>query len=244
MNKVADGEFHHRIPVETNDEIGQIAEDFNVLIGRIDELVNDSVRRETLQKDTELKALQFQINPHFIYNTIDTLRMRLILANEDEIADSMADFGKLIRYNISGDPLVRHARRGDREPREVRRAPTAALRRAHSSRHDTSHEVLGSTGSQVPSAAARGEQYPPRHARGRRFDTRDRHRRRIRGGKLEHCRQRQRRWDHAASPHRAAKFSEKTERRSSPSTERTASGSAISREGSPSTTRERASPSR
>ncbi len=105
MNKVADGEFHHRIPVETNDEIGQIAEDFNLLIGRIDELVNDSVRRETLQKDTELKALQFQINPHFIYNTIDTLRMRLILANEDEIADSMADFGKLIRYNVSGDPL-------------------------------------------------------------------------------------------------------------------------------------------
>jgi len=105
MNRVADGEFDHRIPVETNDEIGQIAEDFNLLIGRIDELVTDSVRRETLQKDTELKALQFQINPHFIYNTIDTLRMRLILAHEDEIADSMADFGKLIRYNVSGDPL-------------------------------------------------------------------------------------------------------------------------------------------
>jgi len=105
MNRVADGEFDHRIPVETHDEIGQIAKDFNILIRRIDDLVSDSIRRETLQKDTQLKALQFQINPHFIYNTIDTFRMRFELAGEEDLADALASFGKLIRYNIAGDSL-------------------------------------------------------------------------------------------------------------------------------------------
>ncbi|MFW5684190.1 MAG: histidine kinase [Spirochaetota bacterium] len=105
MNQVAGGEFHHRIPVETRDEIGQIAEDFNVLIKRIDELVTESVLRETAQKDTQLKALQFQINPHFIYNTIDTFRMRALMAHQDDLADGLASFGKLIRYNSAGDSL-------------------------------------------------------------------------------------------------------------------------------------------
>lgn len=105
MNRVADGEFEHRIPVETDDEIGQIARDFNILITRIDGLVSESIQRETLQKDTQLKALQFQINPHFIYNTIDTFRMRLEMAGEEELADGLASFGKLIRYNIAGDSL-------------------------------------------------------------------------------------------------------------------------------------------
>lgn len=105
MNRVADGEFDHRIPVDTEDEIGQIAKDFNILIRRIDELVSDSIRRETLQKDTQLKALQFQINPHFIYNTIDTFRMRFEMAGEEELSDALASFGKLIRYNIAGDSL-------------------------------------------------------------------------------------------------------------------------------------------
>lgn len=105
MNRVAGGEFEHRIPVDTDDEIGQIAKDFNILIRRIDDLVSESIRRETLQKDTQLKALQFQINPHFIYNTIDTFRMRLEIAGEEELADCMASFGKLIRYNITGHSL-------------------------------------------------------------------------------------------------------------------------------------------
>ncbi|MFW5741761.1 MAG: histidine kinase [Spirochaetota bacterium] len=105
MNRVADGEFDHRIPVETHDEIGQIAKDFNILIRRIDDLVSESIRRETLQKDTQLKALQFQINPHFIYNTIDAFRMRCEMAGEEDLADALASFGKLIRYNMAGDSL-------------------------------------------------------------------------------------------------------------------------------------------
>lgn len=105
MNQVAEGNFSLRIPIRSEDEIGQIAADFNIMIKKINSLVEESVQREILQKDAQLKALQFQINPHFIYNTIDTFRMRLIMEEMYDLADNLADFGKMLRYNMSEQTL-------------------------------------------------------------------------------------------------------------------------------------------
>lgn len=105
MNRAADGDFHTRIPVHSHDEIGQIAEDYNIMIAKINDLVTETVERETTQKDAQLRALQLQINPHFIYNTIDTFRMRLVLERNFELADNLASFGKMLRYNMSESNL-------------------------------------------------------------------------------------------------------------------------------------------
>jgi two-component system, sensor histidine kinase YesM len=101
MNYVAAGDFNIRIPVESRDEIGQIASDFNVLIIKINELIHDVLRKETAQKDAQLMALQYQINPHFIYNTIDIFRMKMELDQNYETADAITDFGEMLRYNMS-----------------------------------------------------------------------------------------------------------------------------------------------
>lgn len=103
MNIVAKGNFDIRIPVNHKDEVGQIASSFNVLIEKINSLINDVIKKETAQKDAQLTALQYQINPHFIYNTIDIFRMKLELEGNYKMADSITYFGKMLRYNINRD---------------------------------------------------------------------------------------------------------------------------------------------
>lgn len=101
MKVVAKGNFDIRIPVKRKDEVGQLANDFNILIEKINELIADVIKKETAQKDAQLAALQYQINPHFIYNTIDTFRMRLELEGNYEMAEAITYFGKMMRYNIN-----------------------------------------------------------------------------------------------------------------------------------------------
>lgn len=100
MDVAAKGDFNVRIPVFSKDEAGQLAEDFNVLIAKINDLINEVVAKETAQRDAQLAALQHQINPHFIYNTIDSFRMQLELEKNYELAEAIAYFGRMLRYNI------------------------------------------------------------------------------------------------------------------------------------------------
>ncbi|NLX71202.1 MAG: sensor histidine kinase [Clostridiales bacterium] len=105
MNEVARGNFNIRIPVEGNNEIGQIANDFNTLIERVNNLVDNLIKKEIAQREAQLKALQYQINPHFIYNTIDSFRMKMVLIGEYETAEVITDFGKMLRYNMTGESM-------------------------------------------------------------------------------------------------------------------------------------------
>ncbi|MCR8659990.1 sensor histidine kinase [Paenibacillus endoradicis] len=101
MKKVMSGDINRRIPDTNRDELGQIAQDFNNLIDMNNELIHNVVMKERLRKEAQIQALQYQINPHFIYNTLDIFRMRFIKEKMFDIADSLADFGKILRYNLS-----------------------------------------------------------------------------------------------------------------------------------------------
>lgn len=95
------GDDEIRVEVHSSDEMGKIANAFNSLIEKNNALVKDIIKREVMQKTTQLKALQFQINPHFFYNTLDIIAGKLVLCGNIEVADVIADFGKMLRYNIS-----------------------------------------------------------------------------------------------------------------------------------------------
>jgi len=103
METVSEGNFDIRIPVTTEDELGVLAKSFNILLEKIRDLIKDILKKEVAQKNAQLKALQYQINPHFIYNTIDIFRMKLELLGIHETADALAKFGKMLRYNIGND---------------------------------------------------------------------------------------------------------------------------------------------
>jgi len=95
--------FEGRIETTRQDEIGEISQSFNILIDTIHVLIKDVVAKEIAQKDANLMALQYQINPHFIYNTIEVFSTSMELSGSYEIADAMAAFGKMLRYNLKNE---------------------------------------------------------------------------------------------------------------------------------------------
>lgn len=105
MRKVINGNIHMRIPDNKPDELGQLAQDFNGLIEMNNDLIQRLVMKERLRKEAQIQALQYQINPHFIYNTLDIFRMKLIKERLFDTADRIADFGKILRYNLSDNTL-------------------------------------------------------------------------------------------------------------------------------------------
>ncbi|RUT41490.1 HAMP domain-containing protein [Paenibacillus anaericanus] len=105
MRKVINGSTSMRIIDNKQDELGQLAQDFNGLIEMNNNLIHRVVMKERLRKEAQIKALQYQINPHFIYNTLDIFRMKLIKERMFDTADRIADFGKILRYNLSDNTL-------------------------------------------------------------------------------------------------------------------------------------------
>lgn len=70
MKKVSDGDLDTRVEVISKDEIGMAAEEFNRMLNQIKALIQQLLHQEQEKKDAELEALQYQITPHFMYNTL------------------------------------------------------------------------------------------------------------------------------------------------------------------------------
>ncbi|NIK80232.1 two-component system sensor histidine kinase YesM [Paenibacillus castaneae] len=101
MKNVQEGDFNVQFQVKHRDEVGQLGNQFNRMIVRIDHLIQDIYVMETKKKEAELQALQSQINPHFMYNTLESIRMAAELNDDHIAADMIAILGKLLRYSIS-----------------------------------------------------------------------------------------------------------------------------------------------
>ncbi|MNB63309.1 putative sensor-like histidine kinase [compost metagenome] len=101
MKKVQGGDLEVRFQVKRRDEIGLLGHQFNRMLERIRQLIQDIYRIEQQKTEAELQALQSQINPHFIYNTLETIRMTAELNDDIEAADMISILGKLLRYSTS-----------------------------------------------------------------------------------------------------------------------------------------------
>lgn len=93
--EVAKGNFAVQVHVESGDELETLADSFNSMVGEISELVEDVKVEQNNLRATELKLLQAQINPHFLYNTLDTI-IWLAEDNQKEqvtaMVSSLSDF--------------------------------------------------------------------------------------------------------------------------------------------------------
>ncbi|SET22488.1 sensor histidine kinase [[Clostridium] polysaccharolyticum] len=114
MHEAANGNFDTVLHLEGNDELSMLYEDLNVMIGDMQalmrEVVAEQVQKEKLnsrQKEVEFKMLASQINPHFLYNTLETIRMKAIVNQQPEIAELAKMLAKIMRRNIQvGEKLV------------------------------------------------------------------------------------------------------------------------------------------
>ncbi|MFJ9498296.1 cache domain-containing sensor histidine kinase [Brevibacillus centrosporus] len=107
MLQVEQGHFHERVPVSSADEIGKLSEQFNHMVEEINRLVNEVYVISLREREAELAALQSQIHPHFIYNTLEAINMMAIRAGNYDVSDMVSSLGKLMRYTVErGDGFV------------------------------------------------------------------------------------------------------------------------------------------
>ncbi|MEH7274215.1 sensor histidine kinase [Neobacillus vireti] len=110
MKEVEIGNLSGRVQVESNDEIGQLSAGFNNTVEKLSNLLEEvyvSKLRETemslKQKEIEIKMLQSQMNPHFLYNSLETIRGMALEENQENIAIMSFSLAKLLRYNLKND---------------------------------------------------------------------------------------------------------------------------------------------
>lgn len=101
MSELKQGNLDAKVRVDSRDEIGQIAENFNEMSDRIKELIDEKEQTAIRQKNAEIKALEAQIDPHFIYNTLDSINWMAVEHGEFEISRVLRDLGVIMRYSIN-----------------------------------------------------------------------------------------------------------------------------------------------
>lgn len=83
------------------DEISRIKESFNLMVQRLESAIELIIEKDKAKKDAEIKALQAQINPHFLYNTLESIRMQCELEGNYDVCDALTALGNLFRYAIN-----------------------------------------------------------------------------------------------------------------------------------------------
>lgn len=108
MKKVQTGEFPTiDLEVSSENEIGSLTKSFNVMTHRIQELMAQNIHEQEQKRKSELKALQSQINPHFLYNTLDSIIWMAEGKKNEEVVLMTASLARLLRQSISNeDELV------------------------------------------------------------------------------------------------------------------------------------------
>lgn len=100
MKKVEKGDFSERFPIERTDEIGELMQRYNKMAKRLDLLIRNIIESKDRLKKSEMKMLQSQINPHFLYNTLDTVKWMAKMQRTDEVISLITNLAILLRISM------------------------------------------------------------------------------------------------------------------------------------------------
>ncbi|QNK54909.1 sensor histidine kinase [Paenibacillus sp. PAMC21692] len=102
MRRMERGEFLSSVPhVSRSDEIGWLYLGYNNLVRRIDELVQSAEKEAKDKKELEFQVLTHQINPHFLYNTLEAIRWKAESRHADDISEMVSSLGNLLRLSLN-----------------------------------------------------------------------------------------------------------------------------------------------
>lgn len=108
MGRVEKEQFELIQSSEDKDEVGRLIRSYNMMVTRIKDLIEvvfkESAEKQALElskKQAELKAIQSQVNPHFLFNTLETIRMRSLIKGEGETADIIGELAILFRKSMN-----------------------------------------------------------------------------------------------------------------------------------------------
>lgn len=129
MERFGEGDFNIICAVHSDDEVGQLSQHFNMMVYNINDLIDKVYNETMLRQEAELKSLRMQINPHFLYNTLDMMSWISRNKGVPEVGDIAISLGNILRYTINGSDfatigeelehiknyfMIQHCRYGDR----------------------------------------------------------------------------------------------------------------------------------
>ena len=107
MQAVEQGRFDVELTEERRDEIGALSRDFSIMVATVRDLMARNEREQEEKRQTEIKALQNQIAPHFLYNTLDSIVWMAEGGQMNEVIDMTTHLARLLRLSIgSGEAMV------------------------------------------------------------------------------------------------------------------------------------------
>lgn len=101
MLRVEKGDMIIEDMINTDDEVGQLDYYFNQMVGRLNDLIHKNYVQKLQKREAELSALQFQINPHFLYNTLESISAIGSVYGSEEISQISQKLGQMLRYSIN-----------------------------------------------------------------------------------------------------------------------------------------------
>lgn len=107
MDNFKRGDFSQKIEVHTYDEVGEVTAGFNSMVDDIRDLIDKNYVMALKERESELAILQAQINPHFLYNTLDSLYWKAIESDNEEIGEDIISLSQLFRLALNrGNGIV------------------------------------------------------------------------------------------------------------------------------------------
>ncbi|HHY70496.1 MAG TPA: sensor histidine kinase [Thermoanaerobacterales bacterium] len=103
MKKVEKGDMDVKFDLKRDDEIGLLGDSFNKMIKKTKDLIDKVYIKQYLLKEAEFKELKSQANPHFIYNTLESINCMARLKDYEGITDMVTALGKFLRYSLNKD---------------------------------------------------------------------------------------------------------------------------------------------
>lgn len=101
VEQISEGDWSLRVEINVTDEIGTLCREFNHMLDCLEDSVARSIEEERLKKDAELDALQYQITPHFMYNTLNSIKYAALIKGDQELGRLIGDFVELLQASIN-----------------------------------------------------------------------------------------------------------------------------------------------
>lgn len=101
FKRLETGDFSVQTQMPNNDEFGMIEQEYNKMVNHLEATITQNYIYKIEKQEAELNALQYQINPHFLYNTLEVINAMASLGRMDDVQKMTQNLGRLYRYNMS-----------------------------------------------------------------------------------------------------------------------------------------------